>query len=193
VKHFTNLNGGTAMKKTKTRLVISLVALLMLFAGCKKNATMPVEVVEEPAPQPVVEEVKPKEPDPVWSPVDLEAELARLIKENLQVLYFALDKYDLTSESLQKLQIAANFLKQQPQLRVRLDGHADERGTTEYNMALGEKRARAAFDVLVRHGVARDRMETTSFGRERPVNSHCMGDEACHSLNRRVEYTVIKK
>jgi peptidoglycan-associated lipoprotein len=111
----------------------------------------------------------------------------------LQVLYFELDKYDLTSESLQKLRIAAEFLKEQSQIRVRLDGHADERGTTEYNMALGEKRATAVRDVLVRYGIDSQRLETTSFGRERPVNANCGDNEACHSMNRRVEYTVIKK
>jgi len=123
----------------------------------------------------------------------LEAELARKIRENLQVLYFELDKYDLTSESLQKLRIAADFLKEQTQIRVRLDGHADERGTTEYNMALGEKRANAVRDVLIRHGVDTRRIETTSFGREKLVNPNCDGNESCHALNRRVEYTVIKK
>ena len=177
------------MRSVKMLLVISVPVLCLLFAGCKKNATMPVETPPPPPPPPQV-----WEPDTTkFSEVDLEAELARRIKENLQVLYFDLDKYDLTSESLQKLRIAADFLKEQSQIRVRLDGHADERGTTEYNMALGEKRATAVRDVLVRYGIDSQRLETTSFGRERPVNAYCGDNEECHSMNRRVEYTVIKK
>jgi peptidoglycan-associated lipoprotein len=168
-------------------LVISLPVLCLFFAGCKKAAPMPVETPPPPPPQ-------VWEPDTTkFSEVDLEAELARRIKENLQTLYFDLDKYDLTSESLQKLRIAAEFLKEQSQIRVRLDGHADERGTTEYNMALGEKRAIAVRNALTRYGIDSQRLETTSFGRERPVNLNCGGNESCHSMNRRVEYTVIKK
>lgn len=180
------------MKKTKLLLVISLATLAVIFAGCKKNSSLPVETVEpEPQPQPVAEVWEA--PDTTnFAEVDLEAQMAQMIKDNLQVLYFELDKYDLTSESLQKLQVAADFLKKQPQLRIRLDGHADERGTTEYNMALGEKRANAARDVLSRYGVAVQRMETTSFGREKPVVECIQGDEPCHSQNRRVEYTIIK-
>jgi len=177
------------MRNFKTLPIISAIVLCLFFAGCKKTATMPVETPPPPPPPPQV-----WEPDTTtFSQVDLEAELARRIKENLQVIYFDLNKYDLKSESLQKLRIAAEFLKEQSQIRVRLDGHADERGTTEYNMALGEKRAKAVRDVLVRYGVESQRLETTSFGRERPVNSNCDGNEACHSMNRRVEYTVIKK
>jgi len=180
------------MKKTRMLLLISLVVLVMLFAGCKKKSTMPVETAEPvPAPKPVQTWEAPD--TNTFSAVDLEAELARKIKENLQVLYFEYDQHNLTNESLQKLQIASNFLKQQPQLRIRLDGHADERGTTDYNMALAEKRARAVFDVLVRYGIERARMETTSFGREKPAHPNCGGNESCHALNRRVEYTVIKK
>jgi len=178
------------MKRTKILLVISLALLLVIFAGCKKNSTLPVEEVQTPPAAQPAEAWAPDTTDFVAA--DLEAEMARKIKENLKVLYFEFNKYDLTSESLQKLQVAADFLKQNPQLRVRLDGHADEIGTTEYNMALGEKRANAARDVLVRYGISSSRMETTSFGREMPVNPNCGGDEACHALNRRVEYTVIK-
>jgi len=179
------------MKKAKVLLVISLAVLVAVITGCRKNASLPVvEVAETPRPQPAQTWTAPD--TTAFSAVDLEAEMARKIRENLQVLYFELDRYDLTQESLQKLQVAANFLRQYPQLRIRLDGHADERGTTEYNMALGEKRANAARDALIRLGTERQRMETTSFGRERPVNPNCGGNEACHGLNRRVEYTIIR-
>jgi peptidoglycan-associated lipoprotein len=187
--HLLPKRRSKSMRKVKMLLVLSAVVLCLVFAGCKKKGAMPVEAVEPPPPAQVWE------PDTTtFTPqVDLEAELARRIRENLQVLYFEYNKYDLTSESLQKLRIAADFLKEESQIRIRVDGHADERGTTEYNMALGEKRANAVRDVLIRYGIDTRRIETTSFGREKPVNAYCAGDEACHSLNRRVEYTVIKK
>jgi peptidoglycan-associated lipoprotein len=179
------------MKKTKILSIISL-AILCIFVGCKKNTTMPVEKVESPSVS---------TPAQTWddhdttsfAEVDLESEMAGKIKENLQVLYFEYNQSDLTSESLQKLQTAASFLKEQSQIRIRLDGHADERGTTEYNMALGEKRATTVRDVLTRYGIDIKRIEATSFGREKPANPDCDGNDACHSLNRRVEYTIIKK
>ena len=180
------------MKKSKVLLVISLAVLVMFSAGCRRNAALPVqEVVERPAPQPV--QTWTADTTAFTPQVDLEAEMARKIAANLQTIYFELDKYDLSNASLQKLQVAANFLREYQQIRVRLDGHADERGTTEYNIALGERRAQAVFNALVRFGVDRSRMETTSFGRERPVQPCREGDEPCHSLNRRVEYTVIRR
>jgi peptidoglycan-associated lipoprotein len=180
------------MEKLRILSALFAIVLFLSFAGCRRNATIPVEEVPPPPPPPPP--VQTWEPDTTtFVAVDLEAELARKIRENLQVLYFELNKYDLTSESLQKLRVASDFLKEQTQIRIRLDGHADERGTSEYNMALGERRAIAVRDVLIRYGIDTRRIETTSFGREKPVNPNCAGDEACHSLNRRVEYTIIRK
>ena len=179
------------MKKTKFLLTALLAGLCIIFAGCKKQSTMPVETVDTPPPPPV------QKWDSVdttsFREVDLEGDLARKIRENLQVIYFEYDSYELSEESLQKLRTASDFLKSQPQIRVRLDGHTDEKGTTEYNMALGENRAKAVYNVLTRFGIDSKRIETVSFGREKPVNPNCGGVESCHSLNRRVEYTVIGK
>jgi len=155
---------------------------------------MPVERVETPAavtPPPVQ---KWENADTTsFKEVVLDEDLMKKIRENLLVVYFEYNLYDLSEESLQKVRKAADFLKSYPQIRIRLDGHADERGTTEYNMALGENRAKTVRDVLARFGVDGKRMETVSFGREKPANSNCNGDESCYSLNRRVEYTVIGK
>jgi peptidoglycan-associated lipoprotein len=181
------------MKKTNFLLAafVSLIACL-LFVGCKKNSTMPVETVETPPPPPPVMTWENVDTNS-FAEADLDAELARKINENLQVLYFEYNKYDLTEESLQKVRTASDFLKSQPQIRIRLDGHADERGTTEYNMALGENRAKAVYEVLSRFGIDARRIETVSFGREKPANPDCGGVDSCHALNRRVEYTVIGK
>ena len=100
------------------------------------------------------------------------------------VVYFEFDKYDLTAESRAVLLAHADKLKG-ASVAVRLEGHADERGSREYNMALGEKRANAARDFLVLQGVKAASLETVSYGEERPVaTSH---DESSWSQNRRVE------
>jgi peptidoglycan-associated lipoprotein len=97
------------------------------------------------------------------------------------VVYFDFDKYDLTAESRAVLLAHADKLK----VAVRLEGHADERGSREYNMALGEKRANAVRDFLVTQGVSGSSLETVSFGEEQPavVGS----DESSWAQNRRVE------
>lgn len=100
------------------------------------------------------------------------------------VMYFEYDSSVLTSEARAALTAHAEFLKSNSQ-NVRLEGHADERGTREYNMALGERRANAAADFLVLQGIDRARIETVSYGEERPAAQG--SDESSWSQNRRVE------
>lgn len=104
---------------------------------------------------------------------------------NMQsVFYFDFDKATLTSESRAALDEQITFLKGNSS-QIRLEGHADERGTREYNMALGERRANAVANYLIINGIERYRIETVSLGEERPV---AMGsDESSWSQNRRVE------
>lgn len=100
------------------------------------------------------------------------------------VFYFAFDKSALNAETRAALDAQAAYLKNTNK-PIRLEGHADERGTREYNMALGERRAKAVADYLVFSGIARGRIETISYGEEKPV---AMGqNEAAWALNRRVE------
>ena len=100
------------------------------------------------------------------------------------VVYFDFDKYDLTPEARAILLAHADKLKG-ASVAVRLEGHADERGSAEYNNALGEKRAKAVRDFLVLQGVKAASLETVSYGEQRPVaTGH---DEASFSQNRRVE------
>ena len=100
-------------------------------------------------------------------------------------VYFDFDKTNLTSKSLQTLKSVANALNDNPDLDVVLAGHADERGTREYNLALGQRRAEAVSDYLVLNGIKKDRITVKSFGEERPIS---LGqDEESYSKNRRVE------
>jgi len=85
-------------------------------------------------------------------------------------VFFATNKYNISSRGIDTLAKQVNYLKNNPNLNVSLEGHADERGTREYNLALGEKRANAVKDYLIANGVALNRIKVVSYGKERPVN-----------------------
>ena len=128
---------------------------------------------------------------------DLDAENRRLaaLDENslrriLQPIYFAFDSSALSETALRTLERNAAWLRQHPDWKVRIEGHCDERGTSEYNLALGARRARRVRDQLVQLGISPDRIETISYGEERPVDpGH---DEAAWSKNRRAEFVPIR-
>jgi len=102
-----------------------------------------------------------------------------------RVVYFDYDSSDLSNEEYQTLQAHAQFLMANANSKVALTGHTDERGTREYNMALGERRAKAVQSYLVTNGVNPNQLEAVSYGKEMPINpGH---DEAAWKENRRVE------
>jgi len=102
-----------------------------------------------------------------------------------RIIYFEFDRFDIKPEYNAILQAHARYLSANPAARVRLEGHADERGSREYNIGLGEKRAQSVRNVLLLQGAVSDQIATVSFGEERPA---VIGsDEEAWSLNRRVE------
>ncbi len=102
-----------------------------------------------------------------------------------RIIYFGYDQFDIKPEYEVILQAHAKYLSANPGARVRLEGHADERGSREYNIGLGEKRAQSVRNVLLLQGAVSDQIATVSFGEERPA---VIGsDEEAWSLNRRVE------
>jgi peptidoglycan-associated lipoprotein len=104
------------------------------------------------------------------------------------IVYFSSDATDLTPEAQTTLSTQAKWLQQYAQYTITIEGHADERGTREYNIALGAKRAQSVRDFLVRNGINAQRVRTVSFGKERPV-AVC-NDIQCWSQNRRAQ-TVL--
>jgi peptidoglycan-associated lipoprotein len=107
-----------------------------------------------------------------------------------RTIYFEFDSAKLTSESIAILETHGNFIAGNGEVTVRLEGHADERGSREYNIALGDRRAQSVRRVLLFQGASSDQVETVSYGEEKPaVSGH---DESAWSKNRRVEliYTV---
>ena len=101
---------------------------------------------------------------------------------------FAYDRSDISPEGQQTLQRQAEWLRRYPNITVTIEGHADERGTREYNLSLGERRAEGVKNILIALGIAPSRLSTISYGKERPEVPH--SDEASYAQNRRA-VTVI--
>ncbi|MCB9668250.1 MAG: OmpA family protein [Alphaproteobacteria bacterium] len=162
------------------RHATALLALVAL-AGCAQKAPpAPVEaaVVVEPAPFVVVEEVV--EIDPVVTQVH----------ENFSRLYFAFDSAEINPDSMDVLEQNAKILQEHPDVRVQIEGHADERGTIDYNLALAERRARAVERALTSMGVSEGQLGVVSFGEERPLRT---GESpSAFSVNRRAEFRVTR-
>ena len=101
------------------------------------------------------------------------------------MVYFEFDKFNLNSKSLQTLKSAVSAMKDNQSIRITIAGHADERGTREYNLALGQRRADAVKDYFVLSGIDRNRISVKSYGEERPASFG--SDEVSYSKNRRAE------
>lgn len=111
--------------------------------------------------------------------------------EFLGTIYFDFDKSQLLDDAIAQLDVNATWLLTNLSVRVIIEGHCDERGTDEYNLALGERRAKAAMDYLVRRGVTRDRLMTVSYGESRPADpGH---HEAAWDKNRRAQFRVYAR
>jgi len=160
----------------------------MLFtSSCTKNVvqTQPVtaaepEVQQEPESPPEVEE---QVAEPV-NPVE-DASRDAFVSENI---HFALDSYALSNQAQQILNNMAQYLRTNPDITIIIEGHCDDRGTDEYNIALGERRAHSVQTFLGDIGIGTDRMNTVSYGEERPI---AMGhDEASWAQNRRVQFVI---
>jgi peptidoglycan-associated lipoprotein len=108
----------------------------------------------------------------------------------LKEILFDFDSYDLTPQARSVLQANAEWLKANPSTTVEIEGHCDERGTTEYNLALGAKRARAALDFLVSLGISPTRIKTTSYGEELPSCKE--SNENCYEKNRRDRFVEAR-
>jgi peptidoglycan-associated lipoprotein len=108
--------------------------------------------------------------------------------ENLRDVYFDFDKYDIRPPDAKTLDANATWLKSNPNHLVLIEGHCDERGTNEYNLALGERRAKSTMNYLVSQGVQASRITIISYGEERPVCTQ--KNEECWAKNRRAHFLV---
>ena len=101
------------------------------------------------------------------------------------VVYFEYDQYTLTSKSIQALKGVVDLMKKNPKITLSLEGHADERGTREYNLALGQRRAESVANYLIANGIKRNQLVSMSYGEERPLSLG--SNDSAWSKNRRVE------
>ena len=164
-------------------IAISLVALLGGTVGCSKKATSS-GTVSSP-----VSELPQEERQPVGTPAEKPDERApERSSLELQDVFFDFDKHNLKAGAQASLAENARMLQEYPEARILIEGHCDERGTREYNLALGDQRARVARDYLLRYGISAMRIETVSYGEERPfVMGH---SEAAWVLNRRAHFVI---
>jgi len=129
-------------------------------------------------------------PPPPPAPVAKGPSMDELFAMQVKDAYFDFDKADIRPDARSALTETGGFLKSYTQIKVMIEGHCDERGSTEYNLALGDRRAQAVKDFLVSLGVASDRMQTVSYGKERPFcNEH---NEECMQQNRRGHFAMVK-
>ena len=106
----------------------------------------------------------------------------------LKDVFFEFDRSDLSADARSVLRANADWLKTNPAVRVEIEGHCDERGTSEYNLALGAKRAQAAREYLATLGVTSERLSTTSYGEEIPLCKEA--NENCWKQNRRARFVI---
>ena len=145
-----------------------------------------------PAPPDPVPESTPIPPEPGITNDPLAGDLDAINKNSpFQPVFYLFDMAELDEPGQQVLNANANILRKYPTWIVTIEGHADERGTAEYNLALGERRALAARNYLVSLGIPADRLRTVSYGKEFPFDpGH---DEAAWSKNRRAHFVVTSK
>jgi peptidoglycan-associated lipoprotein len=158
-----------------------IAAALVATAGCAKKH--PAELPPAPGAPPPAPAAAPQDSVVPGSRADFE----RSVTSN--TIHFALDKYDVDDESRAILDSQAAWLAKYPNVTVSLEGHCDERGTREYNLGLGDRRANAAKNYLAARGIAPGRINTISYGKERPI---ALGsDEASWAQNRRAVTIVL--
>ena len=174
------------MRKT---LSLTPVNLIMIAALLATGACARRDKAVTTTPPPVAQTPTTNEDD--VGLVELPGSQADLIaKAGTDTIHFATDKSDVDAQSRSILAAQAKWMMANPSVRASLEGHADERGTREYNMALGERRANAARDFLVAQGVPSARLLVTSWGKEKPI---AVGsDESAWAQNRRAVTIVVK-
>jgi peptidoglycan-associated lipoprotein len=129
-------------------------------------------------------------PAPPPPPAPPTATIEELFRTNVRDGFFDYDKSDIRPDARDALARTAEFLRTHAQIRVVIEGHCDERGSTEYNLGLGDRRAQAVRQFLISLGVSADRMDTVSMGKERPFCTQ--SNEDCWQQNRRGHFVMAK-
>ena len=172
-----------SMPKAATALVLTSAIAL---SACSRSA--PEELPPPPVTTATPTPTAPTTNTPTGPSVGSQGHFEQAVGGS-SIIYFDTDRYNIDSADAAALQTQAQYFAQFPQLTFTVEGHADERGTREYNLALGERRANSAKNYLVSLGVSADRIRTVSYGKERPV---ALGSNAAAwAQNRRAASVVI--
>ena len=164
---------------------VALVSVLVLSVGACTKKTKPVEQPPEPTPAPVVDTTPVS--DGKYTPADLDTDSCL----RQRVVYFDFDQDVLKPEFAAIVSCHSKYLRDRPSARITLEGNADERGTREYNMGLGERRGNAVSSAMQANGGSAGQLNVVSYGEERPMCTD--SSESCWSQNRRVEIVYTAK
>jgi len=201
--------------KIKVELLVIVLAMVSVVAGCKRNPQPPLTYIPGVS-KPITNEVEgfgkvsPVEIDTnksVATPIPIpptinEVAVTPLADRDLiegmipdrdtfksNIIYFDFDRSSIKTSERSKLDAIAKILKSKPETKIQIEGHCDERGTEEYNRALGERRALAAREYLIRSGISADRIFTISYGEDKPADpGH---NEEAWAKNRRDEFILL--
>ena len=172
-----------------TRMTLLATATLIALAGCakKRPAVLPPAPADQASEVSPSGQIGPGDPNAIQPGSD--ADFRRSVSSN--TVNFAVDEYDIDASARGILDSQVAWLSRYPDVRVTVEGHCDERGTREYNLALGDRRANAAKNYLVARGVSAGRITTISYGKERPL---ALGsDEEAYAQNRRAVTVVLSR
>ena len=175
------------MPSRGAQLMVALLILGVSAAGCAKRPAT-AQVSSAPAPSAGSSGAAPSTSAPAPGARPSPKEFVAVAE--LKDVFFDFDKYDVRPGDAKVLDANATWLKSNDNL-VLIEGHCDERGTNEYNLALGDRRAKAAMNYLVAQGISADRMTIVSYGEERPVCTE--KTEACWAKNRRDQFMVKER
>jgi peptidoglycan-associated lipoprotein len=174
------------MKMKNTVSIALLVASLALLAGCPSKPKTPPEQPQQTTSN---SDTSGMNTSPVSSDdTAVQGPSGELLSQ--RIVYFDFDRAEIRADSQSIVTAHAAFLAKSPNVKVRLEGHADERGSREYNIGLGERRAQAVRRALLLQGVAEAQLTTVSYGEERPASAG--SDEQAYAQNRRVEIVYLK-
>lgn len=186
------------MGKSRIDSVLATVAAcgLLIFGGCATETTNKPDVTSGAAVSASRSKAPPAKSDVSSRQTQSGSSLDALRAGKppgegpLKNVYFEFDSYALSADARGVLKANAEWLKANPSVSVEIEGHCDERGTTDYNLALGAKRARAALDYLVALGVSAARLKTNSYGEEVPVCREA--NDGCYAKNRRDRFVELR-
>jgi len=172
-------------------LVILVAAGLVVSVGCAKKRVVPTSELPSAPPKPAETVETPKVQEETAQPEEVVEETAQeRVAAGIRDVFFAFDDYTLSEEARTLLAIDAKLLAANKSVKLTIEGHCDERGTVEYNLALGEKRALSAKNYLVNYGIDASRISIISYGKERPFDTG--HDEDAWAKNRRAHFVIGK-